>query len=52
MPIIEGLDGAGESMNKIYRQLCGKLDCTGIMRSNDIWLGTPYIVSTTTSSWR
>lgn len=20
----------------------GKLDCTGIMRSNDIWLGTPY----------
>lgn len=22
----------------------GKLDCTGIMRSNDIWLGTPYDV--------
>lgn len=20
----------------------GKLDCTGIMRSNDVWLGTPY----------
>lgn len=23
----------------------GKLDCTGIMRSNDIWLGTPYDVA-------
>lgn len=22
----------------------GKLDCTGIMRSNDVWLGTPYDV--------
>lgn len=22
----------------------GKLDCTGIMRSNDMWLGTPYDV--------
>lgn len=22
----------------------GKLNCTGIMRSNDIWLGTPYDV--------
>lgn len=22
----------------------GKLDCTGVMRSNDVWLGTPYDV--------
>ena len=22
----------------------GKLDCTGIMRSDDVWLGTPYDV--------
>ena len=23
----------------------GKLNCTGIMRSNDIWLGTPYDIT-------
>lgn len=30
----------------------GKLDCTGIMRSNDIWLGTPYDVVFFTSLQR